>query len=162
MENSLGGILKPTTETAENEKWDVMVSYEWKTGKEYAKDLYNILTENGYKVWFDEENVAGNLMSEIAKGVANSEVILLLISEEYEKSYNCTREYEHANSCRKIMIPIQVKNYLPPASTSLAVIIAGKIYYQLYEKKEENMKRIIKEIRRIRTRSSIKGTFKFL
>ena len=40
------------------------------------------------------------LESEMANGVANSEIALLLISEEYEKSYNCVREYTHANTCR--------------------------------------------------------------
>ena len=145
--------------TAENEKWDIMVSYNWKTGKECASDLYKVLTENGFKVWIDEKNMAGDLESEMANGVANSEIVLLLISEEYEKSHNCIREYTHANTCRKEIIPIQVENYLPPSSSKLALIISGKIYYELYENKEENMKKILNEIEsKIGKRCSIKGT----
>ena len=145
--------------TAENEKWDIMVSYNWKTGKECASDLYKVLTENGYKVWIDEKNMAGDLESEMANGVANSEIVLLLISEEYEKSHNCIREYTHANTCRKKIIPIQVENYLPPSTSKLALIISGKIYYELYENKEENMKKILNEIEsKIGKRCSIKGT----
>ena len=155
MGNNGASKLKPTVE---NEKWDVMVSYNWKTGKECANDLYKVLTENGYRVWIDEKNMAGDLESEMAKGVANSEIVLLLISEEYERSHNCIREYTHANSCRKIIIPIQVENYLPPSSSKLALIISGKIYYQLYENKEKNMKSILKEIENlIGKRFSIKG-----
>ena len=37
------------------EKWGVMVSYNWNTGKEHADDLYKVLTENGYKVWIDKK-----------------------------------------------------------------------------------------------------------
>ena len=145
--------------TAENKKWDIMVSYNWKTGKECASDLYKVLTENGYKVWIDEKNMAGDLESEMANGVANSEIVLLLISEEYEKSHNCIREYTHANTCRKQIIPIQVENYLAPSSSKLALIISGKMCYELYENKEENMKKILNEIEsKIGKRCSIKGT----
>ena len=77
--------------------------------------------------------MAGNLYSEMAKGVANSKIILLLISEEYEKSDNCISEYTYAKSCKKKVIPTQVKDYLPPRGSGLDLIIAGKIYYQLYE-----------------------------
>ena len=170
MGNSLGSIFKLTAETAENEtaeiaeneKWDIMVSYNWKTGKECANDLYKVLTKNGYKVWIDEQNMGGDLGREMAKGVANSKIVLLLISEEYEKSHNCEREYTHADQCKKIIIPVQVKNYLPPDSSKLALIISGKIYYQLYENKEENMKRILKEIEsHIGKRFSIKGSLNY-
>ena len=145
--------------SAENEKWDIMVSYNWTTGKECANELNEFLTKCGYKVWIDKDNMAGNLYSGMAKGVANSEIILLLISEEYEKSENCISEYTYAKSCNKKFIPIQVKNYLPPRGSGLGLIIAGKIYYNLYENKEENMKRILKEIEtQIGKRFSIKGT----
>ena len=145
-----------------NEKWDIMVSYNWTTGKECADELDEFLTKCGYKVWIDKKNVAGNLYSDMAKGVANSEIILLLISEEYEKSENCISEYTYAKSCKKKFIPIQVKNYLPPRGSGLGLIIAGKIYYQLYENKEENMKRIVKEIENhIGKRFSIKGMLNY-
>ena len=175
MGNLLGSIFKLTAETAENEtagnktaeiaeneKWDIMVSYNWRTGKECANDLYKVLTKNGYKVWIDDQNMGGDLGREMARGVANSTIVLLLISEEYENSHNCEREYTLADQCRKIIIPIQVKNYLPPDSSKLALIIAGKMYYKLYENKEENMKRILKEIENhFVKRFSIKGTFNY-
>ena len=69
--------------------------------------------------------MAGDLESEMANGVANSEIALLLISEEYEKSYNCVREYTHANTCRKKITSLQVENYLPPSSSKLAIIFSG-------------------------------------
>ena len=141
--------------TTEIERWDIMVSYNWETGKECADALYNFLTESGYNVWIDEEYIGCDLESEMAKAVANSNIILLLISEKYEKSYNCIREYTHANTCRKVMIPIQVENYLPHVSSKLALIISGKIYYKLYEDKERNMKKILKTIEnQIGTRKS--------
>ena len=134
--------------TTENERCDIFVSYEWTTGRECACDLFKVLIENGFKVWNDDKNIAGDIESEMAKGVANSEIILLLISEKYDNSNDCLREYRHARLCRKVIIPIQVENYLPPKNSKLAYIISGKIFHQLYENKEENMKRILKEIKK--------------
>ena len=148
--------------SAENEKWDLMVSYNQKTGTEYAKELYKVLTKCGYKVWIDTKNMVDNLYNEMAKGVANSEIILLLISEEYEKSENCKSEYTYAKLCSKKVIPIKVKDYQPSRGSGLDLIIAGKIYYQLYENKEKNMKKILKEIEsHIGKRSSIQGTLNY-
>ena len=148
--------------SAGNEKWDIMVSYNWTTGKECADELDEFLTKCGYKVWIDKNNMAGNLYSGMAKGIANSEIILLLISEEYEKSENCISEYTYAKKCKKKVIPIQVKDYLPPCGSDLDFIIAGKIYYQLYKNKEENVKRILKDIEdHFGKRSSIKGTLNY-
>ena len=145
--------------SAKNEKWDIMVSYNWTTGKECANELDEFLTKCGYKVWIDKNKMASNLYSDMAKGVTNSEIILLLISEEYEKSENCISEYTYAKSCKKKIIPLQVKNYLPPGGSVLDLIIAGKIYYKLYKNKEENMKRILKEIENhTEKRLSIKGS----
>ena len=145
--------------TAETVKWDVMVSYNLKTGKKYANDLYEVLTENGYEVWIDEKDMGGDFLSEMAEGVAKSKIVLLLISEEYEKSHFCSGEYSHAYECQKKIIPIFVENYVLPASSKLRLIIAGKFYYKLYENKEENMNKILKEIEKhVRKRSSIKGT----
>ena len=148
--------------SAENEKWDVMVSYNWTTGKVCANELEEFLTKCGYKVWIDKKNMADNLYSDMAKGVANSEIILLLISEEYEKSENCISEYTYAKKCNKNVIPIQVKDYLPPRGSGLDLIIAGKIYYKLYENKEENMKMILNKIENhIGKRVSMKGTLNY-
>ena len=145
--------------SAKNEKWDIMVSYNWTTGKECADELDELLTKCGYKVWIDKKNMAGNLCSDMAKGITNSEIILLLISEEYEKPDNCMSEYTYANSCKNKVIPIQVKDYLPPRGSGLNLIMAGKIYYQLYKNKDDNMKWDIKRNRRsFRKKILIKGT----
>ena len=86
------------------------------------------------------------------------EIILLLLSEEYEKSKDCEREYTHAINCSKKIIPIQVENNLPPSSSKLDLITAGNTY-KLYEYRNENMKRILKEIENhFGKRFSIKGT----
>ena len=48
-------IVRQIKMTAETEKWDLMVSYDWKMGKECANDLYKVLIENGFKVLIDEK-----------------------------------------------------------------------------------------------------------
>ena len=124
--------------TAESKKWDIMISYNWVTGKKCAQHLYKFLTENGYKVWFDEKNLAGNLNHGMEEGVENSEIILLLISEEYQRSTNCKNEYTLAISKKKKIIPIKVKDYQPPKDSDLYCVMSENMRYELYDEMEED------------------------
>ena len=74
-------IVRQLKMAAETEKWDLLVSYNWKTGKECANDLYKVLTENGFKVLIGEKCMARDLESEMANGVANSEIALYLFQK---------------------------------------------------------------------------------
>ena len=76
-------------EEAYNDEWDVMISYEWKTGLEYADKLFTELNKNGYKVRLDRNEIKGNIYDEMANAVLKSKLIILLISESYEKTKNC-------------------------------------------------------------------------
>ena len=129
-----------------NEKWDIMVTYNWETGKKYADDLHKVLTEKGYHVWMDEKNLQGNIGVETSKAIANSEIILFLISEKYEKSHSCQADYRLAHGVKKKIIPIQVEDYYPAVGSELRFYISGQIFYKLFEDKENNMIKIMKAI----------------
>ena len=113
----------------QSNKWDVMISYEWSTGLEYADKLCEVLKQNNYTVWLDRSEMKGNMYKEMANAVANSEVIILLISEKYEISANCSKEYAYANDLKKKIIPTKVENYRPPNDSALAFSINFSTVY---------------------------------
>ena len=118
---------------AYNDEWDFMISYEWKTGLKYADKLFTELNKNGYKVWLDRNEMRGNMYDKMANAVLKSKVIILLISEAYEKSINCKKEYNYAIQLNKLIIPAKVENYNPVKGRALDLLIAGELYYSLYE-----------------------------
>ena len=111
----------------EDDRWDFMISYEWKTGLKYADKLFAKLKKDGYKVLLDRNEMKGNIYKEMAKAVFKSEVIILLISEAYEKSVNCKLEYNYAIQKRKLIIPAKVEKYNPVEGSELDLLIAGKL-----------------------------------
>ena len=115
------------------DEWDFMISYEWKTGLKYADKLFTELDKNGYKVWLDRKEMEGNVFDKMANAVFKSKVIILLISEAYEKSVNCTKEYNYAHQLNKLIIPVKVENYNPIKGCKLDLLIAGELYYSLYK-----------------------------
>ncbi|XP_065064837.1 uncharacterized protein LOC135691034 isoform X2 [Rhopilema esculentum] len=132
---------------SKQKEWDVMISYEWKSGEDYAKRLNEYLKRAGYTVWIDKEQMLGDMLTGMAKAVSYSNIIILLISEGYSESHNCKSEYHHSHTMKKIIIPVKVENYHPPGDSALGILISGKIYYKLFEDFEANAKKILLEIR---------------
>ena len=133
-------------EEACNDEWDFMISYEWKTGLEYADKLFTELKKNGYKVWLDRNEMRGNMYDKMANAVLKSKVIILLISEAYEKSVNCKWEYNYAIQLNKLIIPAKVEQYNPVKGCTLDLLIAGELYYPLYQDFDSQVKPLLMAI----------------
>ena len=129
-----------------NDEWDVMISYEWKTGLKYAGKLFTELTKIDYKVWLDRNEMMGNIYDKMANAVLKSKVIILLISEAYEKSENCKLEYNYIIKERKLFVPAKVENYNPVRGRALDLIIAGELYYSLYKDFDSEVKLVLMAI----------------
>ena len=82
----------------------------------------------------------------MAKAVANSTLILLFVSEKYERSVNCRLEYDYVDALKKPFIAVKVENYHPPAGSKLGFMMGTKLYYPLYEKYEDNVRNLIRDI----------------
>ena len=132
---------------AKQNKWDVMISYEWKSGENYADLLKKYLERAGYTVWMDKEQMLGDILTGMAKGVSYSDIIILLISKGYSESHNCSLEYRHAHTMKKFIIPAKVENYYPPDDSALGILISGKFYYKLFDDFEAKAEKILQEIR---------------
>ena len=71
----------------------------------------------GWGPWVDEEDMIGNIDACMASGIQNCECVLVCLTEDYCKKVNqaandlyvrdnCHKEWNYANICSKLMIPI--------------------------------------------------------
>ena len=128
------------------DEWGFMISYEWKTGLKHADKLFTELNKNGYKFWLDRNGMRGNVYDKMANAVLKSKVIILLISEAYEKSVNCKKEYNYAIQLNKLIIPTKVEKYNPVKGCALDLLIAGELYYSLYQDFDSQVKPLLMAI----------------
>ncbi|KAA2217524.1 toll/interleukin-1 receptor domain-containing protein [Maribacter flavus] len=64
---------------------DVFLCHAWDDRKDSAKELHDLLEENGVSVWFSEKDVllGSSLLREIDKGLANSRVGIVLVTPNF-------------------------------------------------------------------------------
>ena len=63
-------------------KKDIFISYRKKDGEDFAKRLYDDLTEAGYSVfWFPEEKRSSDFPEDLQKGVRECKDFLIILSE---------------------------------------------------------------------------------
>lgn len=64
---------------------DVFLCHAWDDRKEVAKELHDVLEENGVSVWFSEKDVllGSSLLREIDKGLAKSKVGIVLVTPNF-------------------------------------------------------------------------------
>ena len=82
-----------------------------------CKKLAQKLIDSGYKVWFDDYDIYGNIDSSIIKGINNSKVVLICLTNHYCNKINnavhmqcpndnCFKEWNYSLFKKKIIIPI--------------------------------------------------------
>lgn len=94
----------------------IFLSHAW-ADKTYAayKLISNHLAEKGYEVWLDQSEMQPGDMSITAmkEGVQWSEVVVALVSPQYESSENCMLEFNTAKENKKAIIACQVGEKRP-------------------------------------------------
>lgn len=102
---------------------DIFISHAW--GKdELNRDNHNRckllseqLIDNGYSVWFDSNDLYGNIDSSIMKGINNCKVVLVCLTNKYCDKINkcavnqltndnCYKEWNYSLFKQKIIIPV--------------------------------------------------------
>jgi hypothetical protein len=76
-------------DTNEN-KFDIMISYNHQSQEEILK-IKNGLTNYGYKVWIDVEQMIGHVNERVAEAIDNSSCILICMTNAYRDSPNCRK-----------------------------------------------------------------------
>ena len=91
----------------------VFISYSHKNMKA-AKAIIDGLYDRGYRVWYDQGVKTGEKWAKIlASHLLRSEVCILLLSEEFEKSENCSNELDLMQKKHKNILPVCLNNYEP-------------------------------------------------
>ena len=129
-------------------EFDVMVSYEHKSGKKYSETLVETLRSeiNGIRVWVDSEQMRGSLYGSMAKAVASSHILVALLSEGYENSENCMDELMHTKKCNTGRMFVKVEDFRPSAKSALSFLMKDDIYYKMYG--DCDITQIVEEVRR--------------
>lgn len=126
MSLSIFPSVKSQSLPNENYKFDTMISYCWKE-KTICKQIFDRLTDKGYRVWFDEKNMHGNSVKAMANAIEASKCIILCMSTNYQRSNACHHEADYAYVLNRHIVPLVVQPGYK-ARDWLGFIIGSRIY----------------------------------
>lgn len=123
-----------------------MLSYQWDYQQEVRK-ICEALRRFGFNVWMDLDSMSGDIYEKMAEGVEGADIVIACMSDKYQRSENCNKEFEYAQVRKKTIIPIKMEKDFH-ATGSLGLITAGKLYidFSNMSKFNENMTSLKKEI----------------
>ncbi|CAF3927772.1 unnamed protein product, partial [Rotaria sp. Silwood2] len=82
---------------------------------------------HNYTVWFDQNNMSGNVLTSIASAVENSFVVLMAINESYYQSRYCRLEAEYSVERNKVSVPMLMQTGYKPLGW-LGIINGSKLH----------------------------------
>ncbi|KAJ3325813.1 cytokinesis protein 3 [Blyttiomyces sp. JEL0837] len=115
---SLDSTAKSSTDSIAPASYDVMLSYEWKSGKEIILKINEKLKSLGIRVWLDENEMRANMYERMAEAITRS-----------LRSANCKRELSYAADLRKHIEPTRALQQHEKLESWAELITAGMIYY---------------------------------
>jgi len=124
-------------------------SHTWKTDKlgrnnhERVKKLVEGIQKIGWKTWFDEDDMVGNIDASMADGIDRAQCIIVCLTEEYcikvnhtarnpRVRDNCHKEWNYAHNRGKLMIPIIMEPYMLDPSKWPAGVVPLHLGTTLY------------------------------
>ncbi|CAK8688373.1 unnamed protein product [Clavelina lepadiformis] len=126
-----------------------MISYNWSDSKELAHKTNDRLSDAGYQVWIDKEQMKGDMYEMMGRAVNNAHVVLMFTSSNYERSANCQSEANYAKDLKKKIIPIRVQKEYEP-NPKIGMMTAGLLYYDFSKGSfDDNFKELLHEIESI-------------
>ncbi|MGD1805387.1 TIR domain-containing protein [Dapis sp. BLCC M126] len=90
------------------EYYNAFISYGRADSKYFAIKLYEKLTENGLKIWFDQNDIplAVDFQNQIDDGITKADNFLFIIAPHSINSPYCLKEINHAIKYNKRIIPL--------------------------------------------------------
>ena len=120
-----------------------------------------LLKDQGFKTWFDEDKMVGHIDSMMAKGINESDIILVFITKTYmekvnsEGHDNCKGEFTYATNRNKKMIPIVMEPSMKNPGEwdgPLGIRLGGNLYVDMSETDSENdITDLVKQLNCIRS-----------
>ena len=124
----------------------VMLSYQWDYQNE-VRQIRDGLKRFGMNVWMDIDKMSGGIYDRMAEAVEGAAVIIVCMSNNYQTSVNCKKEFEYAQVSKKNIVPIKMEKGFN-ATGALGLITAGKLYIDFSNMSNfnENLKSLKKEL----------------
>lgn len=99
--------------------------------------LIENLTEQGYRIWFDDGISIGDEWPEtIAEKLEKCTLFLAAITPDYCCSHNCKNEMTYQVEDKKPMLPLLLEDF--PLIGGIKLQLSGTQYLRLYERPEES------------------------
>ena len=96
-------ILNHAYELMRLDIWDIFFSHAW-VNKPFLQHIYRLLTQSGFRVWLDQNEMGYDLQNSMRAGIANSKAVVVCASREYQSRPNCLFELEEAKKMGKLVI----------------------------------------------------------
>ncbi len=123
-------------ESASPRYYDVFISYGRQHSKNFATRLHNRLSQMGYRVWFDQNDIpfGVDFQKQINEGISRSHNFIFVISPHAVRSPYCLKEIHLAVSLNKRIIPLL---HLKPTDEEMAGThpIVGKLNWIYFQEK---------------------------
>uniref|UniRef100_A0A7M5UXE9 TIR domain-containing protein n=1 Tax=Clytia hemisphaerica TaxID=252671 RepID=A0A7M5UXE9_9CNID len=133
-----------TASTNHDEKSDLFLSHDWgedgKTNHEKVAKINQAIKNLGYRTWFDNERMVGNIREQMANGIVNTRCFIAFITKRYHdkvvngtETDNCRAEFDFA-SIRVPMIAIVLESSMKNPlewKGNFALTLAPRLYIDL-------------------------------
>ena len=128
---------------------DVFLSHNWgedEDGRDNHKRVSIIneeLKTHGYKTWFDEEKMAGNIDEKMAQGIDQTKGVIIFITRRYYEKVNgenagdnCKKEFQYASKVKTParMVPVVMEKSardLAPWLGLVGINLGGEMYVDM-------------------------------
>ena len=95
-------IFQHEFEMLDSREWDIFFSHRW-ASKPFLSNLYKLLVNEGYRVWYDQNEMGFDLVKSMKEGIERSTVVLCCVDSIYQQRDNCMLEARHARQVLDIV-----------------------------------------------------------
>ena len=127
--------------------FDAFLTHTWQVDEENrnnhnrVKKIYQKLTDKGLKIWFDENEMNGDVITCMINGIDQSTVIVACLTQKYidkvassNPSDNCFKEFSYATRTKTatnmIVVPMEAKVMCPTQWKGRVQMELGGLLYE--------------------------------
>lgn len=147
---------------------DIFLSHAWGTDHENRNNHHRVkllskqLISKGYSVWFDENDIIGNIDNSIIKGITNSQVVIVCLTEKYcnkinnsvyhnSPNDNCYKEWNFCLFKQKKIIPVIMEKKMEEVFLKndgvIQMYLNNVMFINFYDDEENDFKILCKTLR---------------